>query len=125
MESLLRYSEGFKLSVVNELEKGRFASVLEASQFYGISGACTVRNWVRKYGKDHLLRRVMRIEKPEERDQIKALKKRIRQLEKTLASAKVDEVFARAQFEVACQELGITDLDAFKKKLGKQLSDMD
>ena len=29
-----------------------------------------------------------------------------------LAEAKVDEVFDRAQFEVACQELGVQDLPA-------------
>jgi transposase-like protein len=125
MHSVKRYSEAFKLCVVNELEQGRFRSFMEASDYYGISGACTVRNWVRKYGKDHLLGRVMRIEKPEEQNQVKVLKQRIRQLEKALAEAKVDEVFARAQFEVALKELGVQDLEAFKKKLDEKLSDMD
>ena len=109
----------------NELDKGRFASVTEVSQYYGITGASTVRTWVRKYGKNHLLTRVMRVEMPEERDQIKELNQRIRKLEKALAETKVDEVFARAQFEVACKELGVQDLEAYKKKLNEQLSNMD
>ena len=59
---------------------------------------------------------------PQEKDQMKELKKRIRQLEKALAEATVDEVFARAQFEVACEELGVKDIEAFKKKLNDKLS---
>ncbi len=125
MQPLVRYSEAFKLTVVNELEKGRFQSVTEASHFYGITGAQTVKKWVGKYGKDHLIRKMVKIQVPQEQDQIKALKKHVRKLEKALGEAKVDEIFARAQFEVACKELGVQDLAAFKKKLDEKLSDMD
>ena len=125
MQTVIRYSEAFKLHVVGELEKGKFHSPSEASAHYGITGAQTVKKWVRKFGKDQLLKRVVRIEVPQEQDQVKALKKQVRKLEKALAEAKVDEVFARAQFEVACQELGVQDLPAFKKKLDDKLSSMD
>ena len=125
MQTVIRYSEAFKLYVVGELEKGKFQSPSEASAHYGITGAQTVKKWVRKFGKDQLLKRVVRIEVPQEQDQVKALKKQVRKLEKALAEAKVDEVFARAQFEVACHELGVQDLPAFKKKLDDKLSSMD
>ena len=125
MKPIMRYSEAFKLHVVNELSMGRFETPSEASEFYGITGNQTVRTWVRKYGKDHLLKRVVRIQMPQEKDQIKTLKKRIRELEKALAEAKVDEIYARAEFEVACRDLGVQDIAAFKKKLGEKLSDTD
>jgi transposase-like protein len=125
MSTNIRYSEAFKLNVVRELENGRFTSRQEASEFYGINGAETVKRWLRQYGKDHLIQRIVRVEMPQERDQIKSLKRRIRQLEKALAEATVDEVYARAQFEVACKELGVTDLEAFKKKLDEKLSSTD
>ena len=122
MKPVIRYSEAFKLHVVKELSTGRFNTPSGASAFYGITGQHTVKTWVRKYGTEQLLRRVVRIQMPQEKDQMKELKKRIRQLEKALAEATVDEVFARAQFEVACEELGVKDIEAFKKKLNDKLS---
>ena len=36
---VLRYSMSFKRQVVSELESGRFDSILQASEHYGISGS--------------------------------------------------------------------------------------
>ena len=60
MKDTIRYSESFKQKVVNEIAKGKFISCTEASQAYGISGSCTVRDWVKKYGRTDLLPRVIR-----------------------------------------------------------------
>jgi len=116
-----RYSEAFKCHVVKEFEKGKFKSMAEARQKYGITGTNTIREWVKKYGKDLLLAKQVRIEMPKEQDQIKQLKARIKELEKALADTRVGEVINQAYFEIVCEEHGITDFEKYKKKLAKQL----
>ena len=63
MGHVVRYSEAFKLQVVDELERGRFGSPFEAARAYGIRGDHTVRHWVTQYGKGHLLKKVIRVSK--------------------------------------------------------------
>ena len=111
----VRYSEGFKQQVVDEIAGGRFRSAYEASQAYGITGNGTVRRWVREYGRGHLLRKVVRVEKPGEPGEIRRLKERVRKLEEALADAHMDKVLAESTLEILCEQAGI-DLEAFKKK---------
>ncbi|MGF1763903.1 IS3 family transposase, partial [Aliivibrio kagoshimensis] len=44
------YSLGFKLAVVNQVEKGDF-TYKQAQKHYGIQGRSTVLMWLRKHGK--------------------------------------------------------------------------
>lgn len=113
----MRYSEAFKLQVVSEIEGGRFGGPYEASQAYGIRGHCTVREWVKKYGRRETLRRVVRVEKAGEPGEIKRLRERVRKLEAALADAHMDGALDRAFFEILCERTG-TDPEAFKKKHG-------
>ena len=64
-EVTFRYSEAFKLQVVREIEEGKHASCHAASQAYGIRGLMTVPRWIRAYGKEHILRKVIRVETTE------------------------------------------------------------
>jgi len=121
----IRYSEAFKRKVVWELEHGRFASQEEARAFYGIGTGTTIHRWLAAYGKNHLLCKVVRVETTTERNQIKALKRRIGELEKALADSKVQEVLQKAYVEIACEQFGAGDPAAFKKKLGDRLSAED
>ncbi len=114
-ERVIRYSEAFKQQVVTELEEGRFGSAHEASRAYGIRGTDTVRRWVRRYGKGHLLKKVVRVEKPGEVRELKRLKEKVRELESALADAYIDGAMARSYFELLCERTG-TDPDEFKKK---------
>ena len=41
-QRVVRYSEAFKMQVVEELEQGRFGSTFEATRAYGIGGGDTV-----------------------------------------------------------------------------------
>ena len=100
MQQVIRYSEAFKLQVVSALENGELKSVAEARQRYGISGEMTVQRWLMKYGRDHLRNRIIRVETPKDIDQIKALKKRIRDLEKALAATQVKAVINEAYFQI-------------------------
>ena len=83
--SFVRYSEAFKRQVVAELERGKFGSITEASRVYGIRGAATVAQWIRKYGREGLLPKKVKIETLKERDELKEARKRVRQLESALA----------------------------------------
>jgi len=121
-ETVIRYSEAFKLKVVTELENGKLDSMEHARRKYGIKGSLTIRKWLKKYGREHLLPRQVRIEMPNEQDQIQKLKKEIRNLKLALADAKVGEVLNQAFFEIACEELGVHDIEAYKKKLDTRLS---
>lgn len=118
---VMKYSEAFKRHVVKELEFGKVKSLLEARERYGIGGGGTVGEWVRKYGSDRIQRKVVRVETPEERDQIKTLKTRIRELEKALSETKVSETLAKAYFETLCEKFGVKDPEALKKNIERKL----
>jgi transposase-like protein len=110
----IRYSEAFKMSVVRELEASGLAFGALARK-YGIKGTATVQRWVRKYGNG-TRGKVIRVEKPEEIDQTKKLKERVRVLERTVGSLHVELALERAYTNIACERAGIGDVAAFKKK---------
>jgi transposase len=114
--TFVRYSEAFKLQVVRDLEQGRFESAGAAGRAYGIKGADTVAKWVTRYGKDHLLRRAIRVMKADEEAEVKALRKRVRELERALSDAHIDLKLEAAYVELACEAAGIEDVAEFKKK---------
>jgi transposase-like protein len=120
--TVVRYSEAFKLQVVSELESGKFKCIFEARRRYAIRGVGTVERWIRKYGKKHLLKRVVRVETTNERDQLRAMREKIRKLESALSDAHIDLRLERAWFELACEAGGIEDIESFKKKAHGMLS---
>ena len=117
---IVRYSMSFKQQVVEELESGRFSSISEAKEHYGIKGAGTVQNWVVKYGRNHLCPKVVRVEKPNEKDQILQLKRQIKQLKEVLGQTQAENVINQEFLKIACAQLG-KDVDSFKKKAGTRL----
>lgn len=122
MGRLVRYSEAFKRQVVDELERGKHATVASASRAYGINGSETVLAWVRKYGRADLLPKVVRIQTLKERDELKEARKRIRDLEAAVADAHIDYCLEKGFLQAACDRLG-EDLESFKKKHAMTLSD--
>jgi transposase-like protein len=104
------------MEVVRELEENDlpFAQV---QRKYGIKGCVTVQSWARKYGNGSR-GKVIRVQKPEEIDEAKQLKLRVRRLETALADANVDLAIERAYTRLACERAGSKDVDAFKKKAG-------
>ncbi len=98
-----RYSMAFKHHVVSEVESGRL-SLTKARQRYGIGGAVTISQWIRKFGKNHLLPKVVRVETPKERDRVRTQTKRIRELESALADAHIKIMAYESLIEVAEQE---------------------
>jgi len=116
MRSVVRYSEAFKLQVIRELEAGRFGSLNEAKLAYGIKGAMTVGKWIRRYGKNQLLGKVIVVMKADEQTEVKELRKRVRELEKALADAHIDSRLDAAYLKIACRRAGVEDVEDFKKK---------
>ena len=113
--TVYRYSMSFKQQVIEQLEAGRFSSIKEDREHFGIRGDYTIQNWLRKYGRNHLCPKVIRVEKPDEKNQIKELKKQIRQLKEALGQTQAEKILGQAFLEIACEQLG-EDVEEFKKK---------
>jgi hypothetical protein len=56
------------------------------------------------------------VEKPDEIDEKRQLKERVRVLEQTVGSLHVELALERAYAAIACERAGINDVAAFKKK---------
>ena len=108
------YSLAFKRQVVDEIESGRF-TLTSAALHYGINGSMTVRRWVRSFGKNHLLAKVVRVETVDEGDLILQLRKQVQQLQNALGQTQATSVLTAEYLKLACEQLG-QDVEAFKKK---------
>ena len=113
------YSEAFKIEVVRKLEKEGL-TFHEVRRRYGIGGCATVQRWVCKYGNG-TRGKVIRVEKPEEINELKRLQQKLRRLESALADAHVDLAIERAYTQMACNRAGIADVEEFKKKAAGKL----
>lgn len=117
---VVRYSQAFKQQVVQEIEEGRW-SLREARRVYGIKGAHTINLWIKRMGKLELLPKQVRVEKPDEKDQIKELERKIRELKDALAETQVRCIVAEVRFDIVCKEQGL-DPEEVKKKLQEKPS---
>jgi transposase-like protein len=111
----VRYSEAFKQEAVREMESGRHRSVHAVAKAFGIRGSRTLSRWLREYGRSDLLPRKITISTMQEQDEKKALKERVRQLEKALSDAHMSRLLEKAYLEIACEDMGL-DVSVFKKK---------
>lgn len=117
----VRYSLAFKRQVVEDLESGRFGTILAAQEHYGIGGMCTVRGWLKRFGRNDLMAKVVRVEKPEEVDEMRRLRREIEQLRQALGQTQLENVLHETLLELACEQLG-TDVECFKKKADRRRS---
>jgi transposase-like protein len=113
-----KYSSAFKLKVVNEIESGKL-SVNQAMEIYDIGGGATISRWIKNLGRSHLLSKIVRIEMKDEKDKVKELKERVRQLEKLLANKELDSLMNEAFLELLAEDNEV-DLEEFKKKVDKE-----
>lgn len=112
---VVRYSEAFKMQLIQELESGKLDSIEHARRSYGIAGTTTIQKWLKKYGRNDLRAKVVRVEKPNEQDQIKRLRNEVKALRSALAETQVENLVNRSVYEVLCNEVGV-DPGEFKKK---------
>lgn len=99
-----RYSTAFKQKVVSEIENGRF-SISQAHAIYDITGTSTIQTWLKKFGKYHLLNKIVRIEMKNESSKIKELQRQKRELESALAQAQLKIICLESTIEAA-EEMG-------------------
>ena len=115
-----RYSQNFKERVISDIEeKGLTQS--EAKRKYGIPGGSTIGQWLKRYGKNQLLSRIVRIEMPDEtspNDIIKQLKNDKQQLESALAQAQLKIHAYETLMELAEKKYKVS----FKKNSGGKRS---
>jgi transposase len=111
------YSEAFKQKIISELESGKL-TIEQARRIYNIGGGSTIQKWIKKYGKNHLLGKIVRIEMPEEVNELKKLKKKKAELESALAKAHLKILSLESIIETAEEELGVE----LKKSSGKNQS---
>jgi transposase-like protein len=93
-----QYSLAFKQMVVSQIESGKF-TISEAKRTYDIGGCATIPKWLKKFGKDHLLNKVVRIEMKGERDRIKELERQKRELESALAQEHLKNICLESLIE--------------------------
>ena len=112
-----RYSLAFKQKVISEIESGKL-TIAEARKIYDITGTHTIQYWINKFGKNHLLAKVVRIEMKDEKDKIKELERQKKQLESALAQAHLKIISLESMLDCA-EEYYQIDI---KKKLDTTVS---
>ena len=116
-QTIRQYSISFKRQVIGDLESGRFDSIEAARWHYGIGGALTIQKWLRKYGKNHLLPKVVIVQKPDEKNMIRELKRQVAELQHALGQTQAQNVLNAEFLKIACEDLAC-DVETFKKKVG-------
>lgn len=112
-----RYSEAFKLKIITEIESGKF-SIAQSQRIYDIKSSATIYSWIKKYGKNHLIGKVVRVEMRGEKDKVKQLQADKQKLETALAQAHLKIVALESLIETTEEHYKV-DL---KKNSGKKES---
>ena len=115
-KTIIRYSTAFKQKVVSEIESGKF-SIEKARKIYDIGGGSTIHSWIKKFGKNHLLGKVVRVEMKNESDKLKELEQQKQQLESALAQAHLKIICLESTIECVEEHYNID----VKKNFGTQL----
>ena len=102
----IRYSLSFKQKVISEIESGKLTAG-DARKLYGIGGGQTIQKWMKKFGKLHLLNKIVRVELKDEVSRLKQLDKEKKDLESALAQAHLKLIVLETVIDVAEDELGI------------------
>jgi transposase-like protein len=115
MGEVVRYSEAFKLRLVEDVAGGKYQSLEEARRRNGIRGASTLNKWIKRYGREDMLPKRIRVETMNGIDELQAARSRIRELEAALADTHMEYCLESAFPDIACKRLG-TSVEEFKKK---------
>jgi transposase-like protein len=110
---VIRYSQGFKLQLVREVETGK-ASAGAVERRYNIKGAGTVIRWVRQFGSGRY-GKVIRVEKSDEVSEATRLRSQLRRAKEALADTHMELALEQAFLVVACEQMD-QSVEAFKKK---------
>jgi transposase-like protein len=112
-----RYSESFKLKILDEIRTGKY-SKREVIAIYDLSPG-GLYYWIKKYSRFDLLNRQVKIQTMTEKDKIKELENRIKQLKELLVEKDLTNLTDKVYFQDAVRQLGFKDIEDFKKKVKK------
>ena len=119
MERIRRqYSMAFKQKIMEEIRDGKWKSAYQAATMYGIKDAL-VYKWMDKLGYSHLKSKVIEVKTMEEIDEVKMLRKQVRELKLALAEETLSRQIEQATVQVAADIIGIST-EELKKKAGTQ-----
>lgn len=111
-----RYSHAFKMKIMEEIRDGRWKSGSHAAKMYGIKDSL-VYKWIDAMGFSHLKSKVMEIKAMEEIDELKLLRKQVKDLKLALAEETLSRQIEQATVQVAAGIIGIST-EELKKKAG-------
>lgn len=114
-----RYSDAFKSKIVSEIEKGRL-TVNQAMHLYEIKGSTTIYLWLRKYGKNDLVKKVVRIEMKDEKSALKQKEARIRELESALSSLALHNICLQSYVDVVNENISEEEKKTSLSKLSPE-----
>ena len=109
----IRYSKGFKMQCVREVEAGR-SCAFAVQRKYKIKGTATVMRWVRQLGSGRY-GKIIRVEQAHEVNEAGRLRSELRRVKEALADTHMELVLEQAFLAVACEQLD-QSLEGFKKK---------
>ena len=109
----IRYSQGFKIQCVREVEAGK-ACACAVGRKYKIKGPGTVMRWVRQLGSGRY-GKIIRVERAHEVNETGQLRSELRRVKEALADTHMELALEQAFLALACEELD-QSLEGFKKK---------
>lgn len=96
------YTLGFKLSVVEQVEKGDF-TYKQAQKHYGIQGRSTVLVWLRKYGKLDWSQAIYMSDMPKSKE---TPAQKIKRLERELEDERIKNLVLNRMVDIMDNEHG-------------------
>ncbi len=116
-----KYSIAFKQKVISEIESGKL-TIAEARKIYDIKSSPTIYGWLRKYGKNHLIKKVVHVEMKDEKDKLKELEYQKRELESALAQSHLKNLCLEALIECVEERYEVDVKKTFGQKAQKKSS---
>jgi len=114
-QNTIRYGISFKQKVIKEIEEEGL-SISMAARRYGIKGGSAIQKWIKKFGKNHLLNKIVRVEMKGEKDVLKEQAAEIKKLKMALADATLEKHALETLIEIVNEHYH-TDV---KKNFGQQ-----
>lgn len=111
----VRYSESFKMEVIQKMESEGM-SANEAGRRYEIKGSHTIKQWLKAYGKNHLISKQVLVMSTKETDALKRLRKENEELRKLVVKLQLDSLTNEALVDIACEQLKV-EKESLKKKI--------
>jgi hypothetical protein len=110
------------MQVVSRIESGELGCT-DASNCYSVSYG-SVKRWVLKYGTLKRIPKLIRVETPQDRNELHRLKQENKRLRKALADAVLDKDLSEIQLQIFCEQTGLDYAEVKKKVEQRRLEEL-